>query len=270
MRYEESDEFKLLCARVDELFDRAAGDLAASRFLTPAEQYFTARRLAASGRSVRTLFFGGAPGAQRKKLFVLPDYLVALAEDGDLFDTARQFLGEDAFGDIQVLKLSGGGFRDFSHRDYLGSLLSLGIERAVLGDIAPIDDYSAYVFVDRRVAGFLLGSELRVANDRVKVARAALPAGYEIVRKFKPIADTVASARLDGVVAALCNLSREAAKEKILSKEVEQNYETAEKTDTPVSAGDVISVRGIGKFEVESVSDPTKRGRFRLIAKKYI
>ena len=129
MRYEESDEFKLLCARVDELFDRAAGDLAASRFLTPAEQYFTARRLAASGRSVRTLFFGGAPGAQRKKLFVLPDYLVALAEDGDLFDTARQFLGEDAFGDIQVLKLSGGGFRDFSHRDYLGSLLSLGIER---------------------------------------------------------------------------------------------------------------------------------------------
>ena len=270
MRYEESDEFKLLCARVDELFDRAAGDLAASRFLTPAEQYFTARRLAASGRSVRTLFFGGAPGAQRKKLFVLPDYLVALAEDGDLFDTARQFLGEDAFGDIQVLKLSGGGFRDFSHRDYLGSLLSLGIERAVLGDIAPIDDYSAYIFVDRRVAGFLLGSELRVANDRVKVARTALPAGYEIVRKFKPIADTVASARLDGVVAALCNLSREAAKEKILSKEVEQNYETAEKTDTPVSAGDVISVRGIGKFEVESVSDPTKKGRFRLIAKKYI
>ena len=109
-----------------------------------------------------------------------------------------------------------------------------------------------------------------MANDRVKVARAVLPAGYEIVRKFKPIADTVASARLDGVVTALCNLSREAAKEKILSKEVEQNYETAEKTDIPVSAGDVISVRGVGKFEVDSVSDPTKKGRFRLIAKKYI
>lgn len=270
MRYEESDEFKLLSARVDELFDRASGDLVASRFLTPAEQYFTARRLAAAGKSSQTLFFGGAPGAQRKKLFVFPDYIVALADGGDLFETARQFLGDDAFGDIRVLKLAGGGFRDFSHRDYLGSLLSLGIERAVLGDIAPIDEYSAYIFVDRRVSGFLLDCDLRVANDRVKVTRAALPEGYEVVRRFKPIADTVASARLDGVVAALCNLSREAAKDRIAAREVEHNYETAERPDASVSAGDVISVRGFGKFEVESISDLTKKGRFRLIAKKYV
>ena len=140
----------------------------------------------------------------------------------------------------------------------------------MIGDIAPIDEYSAYVFVDCRVAGFLLDTELRVASDRVKVTRAALPAGYRIERKFKPIADTVASPRLDGVVAALCNLSRETAKEKIAAGEVEHNYETAARPDAAVAAGDVLSVRGVGKFEVESVSDPTKKGRFRLIAKKYI
>ena len=140
----------------------------------------------------------------------------------------------------------------------------------MIGDIAPIDEYTAYVFVDCRVAGFLLDTELRVASDRVKVTRAALPADYRIERKFKPIADTVASPRLDGVVAALCNLSREAAKEKIVAGEVEHNYEIAARPDAAVAAGDALSVRGVGKFEVESVSDPTRKGRFRLIARKYI
>lgn len=270
MRLDESDAFRMLTARVDALFDRAVGAPVSSPFLTPAEQYFLARRLESTGRTGQALFFGGAPGAQRRKLFALPEYLTALADGDDLYETTVQFLGADAFRDITALKIAGGGFRDFSHRDYLGSLLSLGLERDVIGDIAPIDEYTAYVFVDCRVAGFLLDTELRVASDRVKVTRAALPAGYRIERKFKPIADTVASPRLDGVVAALCNLSREAAKEKIVAGEVEHNYEIAARPDAAVAAGDVLSVCGVGKFEVESVSDPTRKGRFRLIARKYI
>ena len=116
----------------------------------------------------------------------------------------------------------------------------------------------------------LLDAELRVASDRVKVTRAVLPDGYRVERKYKPIADTVASPRLDGVVAALCNLSREAAKEKITAGDVEQNYEAVERPDAAVNAGDAVSVRGVGKFCIDSVSDPTKKGRYRLLAKKYI
>lgn len=270
LRYEESDAFKLTAARVDALFDRAAGVPVSSPFLTPAEQYFLARRPERAGQAGQALFFGGAPGAERKKLFVFPEYIAALADGGDLYETAVQFLGADAFSDIAVLKVSGGGFRDFTHRDYLGSLLALGLERDSIGDIAPIDDYSAYVFVDCRVAGFLQSTDVRVASDRVKITRAALPEGYRIERKYREIADTVASARLDGVVAALCNLSREAAKDKITAGEVEQNYETVERPDAPVRAHDAISVRGHGKFCIDSVDDPTKKGRFRLRAKKYI
>lgn len=270
MRFDESDAFKLMAARVDALFDRAAGAPVSSPFLTPAEQYFLARRPESAGRSGQMLFFGGAPGTERRKLFVFPEYIAALADGGDLYETAVQFLGADAFSDIAPLKIAGGGFRDFTHRDYLGSLLSLGLERDVIGDIAPIDEYSAYVFVDCRVAGFLLDAELRVASDRVKVTRAVLPDGYRVERKYKPIADTVASPRLDGVVAALCNLSREAAKEKITAGDVEQNYEAVERPDAAVNAGDAISVRGVGKFCIDSVSDPTKKGRYRLLAKKYI
>lgn len=276
MRYRDSDEFKMLCRRAEEAFARATGDLVSTAFLNPAEQYFLGQFLRERGYTDRAVFFGGAPGAQRKKLFACPEYIAALGESGDLYGAAVSFLGEDAFGDICSLKISGGGFRDFTHRDYLGGILALGLDRSAVGDIAPIDEYSAYIFVSRRAAGFLTEGDfsdtggIRIAKDRVKIERTTLPAGYMIEQKYRAVTDTVASERLDCVIAALCNLSREAAKERILAQEVEQNYETAEEISAAVKAGDHISVRGVGKFLVESVADPTKKGRLRLVAKKFL
>ena len=276
MSYRDSEEFKLLCKRAEDIFARATGDIVSSVFLNPCEQYFLEKYLKERGLLSRTLFFGGAAGATRKKLFAFPEYIVSLAEGGDLYTAAKSFLGDDAFGDICTLKISGGGFRDFSHRDYLGGILSLGLDRTAVGDIAPIDEYSAYIFVSRKVASFLTDGDfsevggIRIAKDKVKITRAVLPDGYVIEQKFKPISDTVASARLDCVIAALCNLSRESAKEKILEGAVEQNYECATEISANVLAGDHISVRGTGKFIIDSVTDPTKKGRFRLLAKKFI
>ena len=268
--YRDSAEFKLLCAKTEDLFARATGEPVATPFLTPAEQYFLASYLRERGMQDRALFFGGAPGAKRQKLFVLPEYICALAQGGDLYGTTVSFLGEDAFSEICPIKVAGGGFRALSHRDYLGGLLSLGIDRAVIGDIAPIDEYSAYVFVDCKIVGFLTESEVRIASDRVKITRANLPDGYEIVQKMQAMSDTVASARLDCVIAALCHLSREAAQNKIKIGDVERNYETATETDIAVQAEDTISVRGVGKFTVRALSDLTKKGRYRLLADKYI
>ncbi len=276
MSYRDSEEFKLLCKKAEDLFARATGDIASSVFLNPCEQYFLQKYLKERGLLSRSLFFGGAEGATRKKLFVFPEYILSLADDGDLYTAAKSFLGEDAFGDICTLKISGGGFRDFSHRDYLGGILSLGLDRSAIGDIAPIDEYSAYIFVSRKVASFLTDGDfsevggIRIAKDKVKITRATLPSGYRIEQKFKPISDTVASSRLDCVIAALCNLSRESAKEKILDGSVEHNYECATGVSACVQAGDHISVRGTGKFLIESAADPTKKGRLRLLAKKFI
>lgn len=276
MRYRESDEFKLLCARAEEAFARAKGDLVSTVFLNPAEQFFLAQFLRERGLASRAVFFGGAPGAQRKKLFACPEYIADIAFGGDLYTAATSFLGEDAFGDICPLKISGGGFRDFSHRDYLGGILSLGLDRTAVGDIAPIDEYSAYIFVSRKVANFLTEGDfsetggIRIAKDRVRITRATLPAGYVIEQKYRPVSDTVASERLDCIVAALCNLSRESAKERILAGDVEHNYETAAEISVTVHADDHISVRGVGKFRIDSVADPTKKGRLRLQAKRFI
>ena len=276
MRYKDSEEFKLLCAKAEDAFARAKGDLVSTAFLNPAEQYFLNEYIRARGLSGRAMFFGGAEGATRKKLYAFPEYIAELSFGGDLYTTALSFLGDDAFGDICALKISGGGFRDFSHRDYLGGILSLGIDRSAVGDIAPIDDFSAYIFVSKSVATFLTEGDftesggIRIARDRVKITRTVLPDGYIIEQKYRPFTDTVASERLDCVVASLCNLSRESAKERILAGEVEHNYDTAAEVSQTVCADDHISVRGFGKFKIDSVSDPTKKGRLRLVAKKFV
>lgn len=270
LSYRDSEDFRLLCARAEDLCARAAGEICATTFLNPGEQYFLSQYLNSAGHAGRTAFFGGAPGAQRRKLFVFPEYIAQLADGGDLLQTALDFLGADALDEIRALKIRGGGFRDFSHRDYLGALLSLGVERSAVGDIAPIDAYSAYVFVGRKIENFLLETELRIANDRVRVERAALPFGYRIEQRFLEISDTVASARLDCVTAALCHLSREAAKAKIVSGDVELNYEPVCEGSREVRENDVLTVRGTGKFCIEHIGDPTKKGRFRLTAKKYL
>ncbi len=275
MSYRNSEEFKLLCKKALDAFERAKGDIVSTSFLNPAEQYFLGEFIRAEGLSHRAIFFGGAKGAQRKKLFALPEYITALADGGDLYGAACAFLGEDAF-DICPLKISGGGFRDFSHRDYLGGILSLGLDRSAIGDIAPIDDFSAYIFTSPAAARFLTEGDfletggIRIARDKVKITRTTLPEGYEIEQKYKEVTDTVASERLDCIVASLCNLSREGAKEKILVGDVEHNYECATEISKTVCAGDHISVRGTGKFLVVSVAAPTKKGRLRLVAKRFI
>lgn len=270
LSYRDSEDFRLLCARAEDLCARATGQICATVFLNPAEQFFLAQYLQTAGHVERTAFFGGAPGAQRKKLFVFPEYIAQIADGGGLLQTALDFLGVDALDEIRTLKIYGGGFRDFTHRDYLGALLSLGIERSAIGDIALVDEYSAYVFASRKIEEFLLSTEFRIANDRVRVQRVCLPPDYRIEQNFRQVEDTIASARLDCVTAALCNLSREAAKAKILSGDVELNYEPVCEGSREVRASDVLTVRGTGKFCIERIGDPTKKGRFRLAAKKYM
>ena len=89
-------------------------------------------------------------------------------------------------------------------------------------------------------------------------------------RRFETVSDTVASARLDCVVAALANLSRERAQEAVRSGLCEVEYEVAEVCDMLLEVPCVLSIRGVGKFRLLSLSGPTKKGRLRLMAEKYI
>lgn len=264
----EAREEALFRARLAELDGRAAqGSLAYSRYLTPHE-LAVARRV--PGQSTRFVW-GGWPDAERKRIFFVPDYAGEpdAATDEAWLDLLFPFFGDELADTVTRLRIRGSGYRVLSHRDYLGSIMALGLERSALGDIVIVDDYTAVLFCDARIADYLSTALERIGADKVSVVRED---GGEPLppRATRPIRDTIASPRLDCVVAALTNLSREKAQAMIRAAEVEVNFEGESRTDAEVHEGDMLSLRGYGRFVVRAFDGETKRGRLRLCAEQYI
>lgn len=254
----------LLEAHAEELWHRAQnGEITYTAFLTPREQHLLYRALPFARDAM--LPQGGYADAERQRLLFLPPYMT------DAEPELRAEWLRDTLGELVIpLRISGSGFRELSHRDYLGAILNLGIERSALGDLCICDPHSAILFCDRVMCTFLCEHLTRVANDAVHVTEAELPADFNGGRQFRPIRDTVASPRLDSVVAALTNLSRERAQQLLREGLVELDYESADKPDKPVEEGAILTVRGKGKFVIRSLSEQTKKGRIRLAADQYL
>ncbi len=263
----DTKEQKLFYAKLDDLEKRArGGKISHSSFMTPSESYKAEKYFEAKGNKDKICFFGGYFAAQRKQIFLLPQYIVDSADELNIYDIIEGDLDES----IVALNIRGSGFRTLSHRDYLGGILSLGIEREKLGDICITDDNSAIVFCSSEVADFIIYELSSIGADKVRVERITVDKNMESTQKYQHFSDTVASERLDCVVASLFNLSREKAQNLISGGFVEYNYETAVKSDCRIEKNDIISARGYGKYIIRDVSQATKKGRLRLFAEKYI
>lgn len=273
------EDIRLLLARLDDLCDRGGrGETAVSPFLTPREAKYARAHLSARIHAGTALLYGGFAGAERARAVILPDYIEGLTDPDALGTdpvTALRDTGLDEPADILrsaalPVLIRGSGYRELSHRDYLGSVLGLGLERDSIGDILVTDPHTAYLVTSAKMADFLLTGLTKVATDTVKVSIPPEGTVLQSVRQLQPITDTVASERLDCVVAALCNLSREKAQTAVRSGLCELDYEAVEDCSATVDAPAVISVRGYGKFAVHAFDGTTRKGRTRLVAGKYI
>ena len=154
-----------------------------------------------------------------------------------------------------------GGYEP-GHRDVLGSAMGLGIKRACMGDIV-LEEECGYLFAESQMAGHIADSLLSAGRIRLQTElldtwpEMAPPKGVEA-------RDTVASLRLDAVIAAGFHLSRTDAAELIAAGHVKLRHLPNERPDARVQEGDVISVRGHGRLVVEEVGNPTKKGRLPL------
>ena len=257
-------ELDALYARLDDLCARAErGELGVSDFLSPTELHYAEKYLRGASRPY--VCFGGYSDAERSRLYIFPEYLEALASAKEL----------DEYGfscEICALELRTDGYRTLSHRDYLGSLLGLGIERAVIGDILVLGDKgeAATVFCDSTISAYICEQLSRISSEKVKIRRVPLDEVSVPERRFADISDTVASPRIDCIVAAICSLSREKARCAVEGGLVELDFECEERADKVVSAPCIISVRGYGRYKIDAVNDKTKKGRYRLVARKYL
>ena len=121
-------------------------------------------------------------------------------------------------------------------------------------------DIAAYLLREWRGAG-----RARFAARRVPLAELAVP---EL--RFRELRDTVATLRLDAVAATGFSMSRAKAAELIASGRVQLGYRETTKPDAAVAEGDVVSARGLGKFELASVGGLSKKGRTAIVIRRYL
>lgn len=200
------------------------------------------------------LFSGGYPLAERQRLVLLPEFLA----------------GTEVDPGIAVLEIKGNfTFQKVSHRDYLGSLLGLGIVRDRLGDIL-VGAGGAYVFADFEVAEYLTlhlskVHRVPVKVETIKAAEVVLPEG-----QTREIRATVASLRLDCVASAGYGVSRSQMAGQIIGEKVKVNWRTIKEPSRSVGQGDMLSIRGKGRVEVVEIGGSTKKGRISLQLRRYL
>ncbi len=163
---------------------------------------------------------------------------------------------------IKVEPLAKKFAKEYTHRDYLGSLMGLGIDRKKFGDIF-VDGMEAYIYVDESTADYLLENFVSVGRNSVKCSFSQLPDSYKQAN-LKEVTIQVASPRADAVIAKVYNLSRKDTIPYFTEKKVSVNGHIVENKDKILAAGDTVSVRGYGKFNVISEGGLSRKGKLNL------
>ena len=247
----QSEEDRLLISRVED----AAGAVThtwSPRFIgfLDGHQHMVAQAaINALHSDANHVFWGGYDAAERVYLGFFPD-----EPDNEAFP-------------IGALRFDW-KFGTLTHRDFLGALLSLGIRRDKLGDII-ISGNSCTVVAERAITDFIAQNLAKVGGSGVSCGEINLDTIVK-QQEFCDLRDTIASPRLDCVVAALVNMSRTQSDRLIQSGLVQLSFETAIDSAARVSGGATVSIRGHGRFIVDSIGPETKKGRLRFAARKYL
>ena len=241
-----TDELEFTLRRLAELSARAAdGYYTYSDFLTLAEQSALARlRL-----PTRYLLFGGSEDCERR--------IAAFGHPDDL-----GYPPEWPIRALSCAPRSQKFAEELTHRDLLGAVLSLGVDRSRVGDIF-LHENVAYLFVAEPIAPFLCENLLRVRHTDVTCAPAD-PDPALLAPRLTPRDAVCASRRADAVVAGVFRLSRSESGALFSRELVFRNGLALSSPSAELCDGDVISVRGHGRFRVEGEGGRTGSGRLHL------
>ncbi len=155
-----------------------------------------------------------------------------------------------------------------THRDYLGALMNLSIERELLGDII-IREKCAYVFAVKKITPFICENLSRIRHTDVKCCLCEFNDDEEL---FKTEEKTVISSslRADCIICAVFDISRSNAEQLFKSKKVFINSSVTENSAKQLKENDTVSVRGFGKFIYSNKISETKKGRLKILIKLYV
>ena len=184
---------------------------------------------------------------------------------------------------------------ELTHRDFLGALMNLGIERDVIGDIivrrsgssSRAEDIGngtgraaagaqekgkaciAYILSKDTIAPFIAENLTRVKHTSV-MCRILAETPEDIVPSFERLKLNVASERIDSIVARICNISRGKAQAMFPQHQVFLDGRILENDSAALKEGSVISIRGYGKYIYRGTEHETKKGRLMVVVDRYV
>lgn len=157
---------------------------------------------------------------------------------------------------------------NLSHRDYMGALLNLGVDRSVIGDII-VQEKAAWFFCQSKMTEFFLENLCRVRHTNILITKVNDPEEFPHPN-LESINGTCASVRLDSLIALAFKASRSSMVSYIESGQVFVNGKLITSNGYEPKEGDIVSVRGKGRFIFDGVSHQTKKGRYGVRILLYV
>lgn len=208
--------------------------------------------------------FGGYDLAERQMAAFLPD---ALSLRGQTYEDAGELFARE-LSVLRISPLNKKYAEDLTHRDYLGAILNLGIDRCKTGDIL-VEDTGAVIFIRPQLEEFLTDELTRIRHTSVMVSSDSMQ-NFTYTPRFEEIRGTVASVRLDSLLSLAFSSSRSRLTGLIEGGKVFVNGRLMTTNSYQVKEMDIISVRGMGKFQYRERLSVTKKGRTFVLIYKYI
>lgn len=225
----------------------ARGDVSFTAFLNEREEEL-ARAALCAYKEVFYTMWGGYPQAQRNVLAICG------------YETPPK----EAFS-IKTLLIRCNGAKQLTHRDFLGALMGLGISRDCVGDILVRDGREAVCYLTVPAAALCIAETFEIGH---------FPAAAE---PMEPIEETVAaivpqaqgaffaaSLRLDAMLSGMLRTGRAKAEEMIRKGLVQVNHMQMDSRSFLLQDGDIVTIRGYGKYKLSQTGGKSKKGRLYL------
>lgn len=257
---ENKDEEKLILAKLNDKikFCKTKNKIVNTEFLNMYQESIIKKELERI-KEKNYILTGGYPEAESKILIIYPDKL------------PKEIVEENISKIITAIKiqLPNEQIGKYQHKDYLGTIMQFGLVRERIGDIIVYEN-QAYIVAIAENAQYIKDSLL--TTKKFKKSKIEIIKIDEIeVKKpeFQELKISINSTRLDSFVSEICKISRNEATRLISSELVSINCKIETKQTKTVNIGDILIIRGKGKFIVDKFLNINKKGKQVILVKKY-
>lgn len=239
------DKVQICEKRHEKVFSDFLDPAKASKFLSTIQKDLT---------GFNSAVYGGITQCERKMIGFSPEYMDISHEDFPI--TALEVSYNTKYS------------RELTHRDFLGSIIGLGIDRSKIGDII-IKDESAIVFASQEFADYICTNLGKVGSTKVQASIKSIIDTEVLDEAGEDMRLTVSSLRLDSIISAAFRISRSKSVGLIKGEKVFVNWAISSDSSKSVRASDMITIRGLGRVQLVDIGGCTKKDRTIVFLKKF-